>query len=196
MNQIQICNLAIDRLSGQSIQSLTENTREAELLNRAWTPALEATMTARLWSFARREATLAVVSDATSEEWTYVYALPSQCLYIRRVANLANDNAEVEYSLGATQDGSQRTLLCDTDGVTVIYTAKVTNTQLMPPYFTDCLAWRLASEIAYALTGDANMVEYANGMYSQALTRAATVGAKEEHIRNDQTCKYTNVRTL
>jgi hypothetical protein len=104
MNQTQICNLALSALGARdTIASINETSNEAVQCNTHWAQAVDITLAAAAWAFARRSALLTLVKSAPgtpefigtpsttwlpsypSPPWLYSYVLPTDCIMPRYV---------------------------------------------------------------------------------------------------------------
>lgn len=119
-----------------------------------------------------------------SDEWSYCYDRPSDCLSVRNI----NDDPDIMFEI--IDDG----LLCNEEDVFITYTKQVTNVALFDVTFVSALASRLAGELAIAITGSAKKMEL-NLSFSQALiTNAKTSDAKETKEETYNENKYADAR--
>lgn len=77
-NLIQICNEAIADLPAHPITGLDDQRKEARECNRFLNGVVSDLIGAHDFSFARRRATLASVTNDRESEWGYAYALPDE----------------------------------------------------------------------------------------------------------------------
>ena len=97
------------------------------------------------WSFATKRVVLSPRPTAPAFGYTHQFDLPSDFLSEQFVCDL--DGSDLCYELEG-----DRTLLCDSAGVRLVYTSKVEDTLLFNPEFTQLLKMQLAKEIAYPIT--------------------------------------------
>lgn len=91
-----VCNLALDAIGVEAmIGDISEGTREARVLLRAYSQCRRQMLRAVHWDFARKQADLFMLGDATGQTqnvstfvaspWTYCYAYPDDCVKARFV---------------------------------------------------------------------------------------------------------------
>lgn len=79
MDKLGICNLACAEIAAGSIASLDESSVSAAECNRQFDPCLTELLEWSDWWFAKTRATLAEIANDRLDEWTYAYALPTDC---------------------------------------------------------------------------------------------------------------------
>ena len=183
-SQVEICNLALSRIGAGTISAIDEDTREARTLLLHYEPTLRSLLRAHEWNFAKKRVVLAQLSTAPVSEYAYQYALPSDFLKVCRINGAFTD----EYRL----EGSA--LLSDEDPVTLEYVHAVTDPNLFDAIFTDVLAQKLASEIAYALTENNGLTESVFRIYSDKLREARTMNARDGTPRNIEASTWLDAR--
>jgi hypothetical protein len=107
------------------------------------------------WSFARRRVSLADLGSPP-QLWAFRYQMPSDCIRDRRITpGMAGTAVRYEVA-GAVDDqgGDIQVLLTNISPAELVYTARVTNTELYPPLFVEALAWSLATAAADTITAD------------------------------------------
>jgi hypothetical protein len=141
--------------------------------------AIEATLRDYPWPFATQYATLTAVGGSPSSpvnaDWVYAYREPADCLFPRRLVGArggAIDPAPPPFGLGRDSGGG--VIYANVSPAVLEYTARVR----CPAYtgdelFKDAVAWRLAMELAPALTRMADQERWARENYEAALRRAA-----------------------
>lgn len=97
-----VCNLALDACGNENmIGDISEGTREAQILLRAYGQCLRQMFRAVHWDFARKQADMFMLADASGQNsnvsnfvaapWTYCYAYPDDCMKARFVPlNVSN----------------------------------------------------------------------------------------------------------
>src|SRR5436190_19288622 len=83
----ELCNRGLLYIGQRTtIDFLDEASQLAASARAVYTGVLDAALQRFEWSFAKKRDVLALVSGAERDEWEYVYALPSDCLVPRRIA--------------------------------------------------------------------------------------------------------------
>jgi outer membrane translocation and assembly module TamA len=148
VSQVGICNLALKKISQETISSIDEDEGPAILLKQIWEPVRDRCLRLHTWNFATQRQTLARLSDTPGFEYAYYYQLPADFL---REDRLYDNN--YLYKI----EGER--LLTDAEAVYLIYIAKITDTQKYDALFVDFFATVLAAELARALTGSDSTTE-------------------------------------
>lgn len=163
-SKVDICNRALLRLGQAEIQSVDEASNEAQYCRRFYDICRRATLRAHPWNFATARAPLAKLST-TSQEYSGVYALPSDCVRALSVLGGIPDNP-IKFAVVA------RTLETDMADPVLKYITDVSDPNLFDEGFADALAWRLAAELAVPITGKADLAQYLAGQYRSAVQSA------------------------
>lgn len=198
--KLDIINLALYRL-GQSIvlPTLSDDSKAAQVAQRAWPMALNIALAERLWPWAMKSQALAVSADVSSPGWGYRYAIPSDC-----VTAVALTNAEglryqrdlvlfgdplylpIMWGWGAFewQLAAGNTLLADASEAHLVYVARPldeADTSGMPADFTDALVYKMAEIMAGPLIGDLGLRMQPSLLqsYEQALSKAGAAAANQ-----------------
>ena len=183
-SDIAICNMALSRIGiSTPIAALDESSVEAQLCNQWFEVARDATIYDFDWPFCSKRTTLGLVEEDPNDDWAYSYRLPADCLRARRLVDgtghLGDDGAEFEIS----GDDSGGLLLTDEATATLLYSRSVTNPAFFPPAFAMALAWRLAVEIAPALSRKESVMQTCWQAYALAIAGAASAVANESRGR-------------
>lgn len=181
---VGICNLAISNIgSSVEINDLTENTADARACNRYYETARDEVLRAFPWPFSLRVATLALVAEAPTSEWSFSYAYPSDALRFLRILGTTrnpNRSQRVPYTIGG--DGVGRTLVyTDQSGAQAQYIQRVTDPTFWPADFVTCLGLLLSVYLAPRLTsGDPYKLRSQNQQLYEAKLGAAEASAANE----------------
>lgn len=196
---VEICNLALSHAgAGGPIASLGEGSNEARECLLHYGPCRDTLLRAHAWGFAQRQAALAD-TGTTVDGWAYAYQYPADALAIHHVRAGGYDASRmvwadetlpaslgatvlyppVPFSIGATSDGTGRTILTDADQAVATYTAALTVVGLFDPLFSDALAFLLASRVIPRLTGKADGQRACYQLYQATLSAAMARDARE-----------------
>ena len=196
VTKVGICNLALTRLGVKNITTLTEASEPARKVSQVYDNALDTVLQEHDWSFAASQPTVLVEApNLTAVGWDYVYALPTKCLFVRRVYNestldnkdeqdfkkvfVPSINAEVIYSNLAEA-------VCD-------YTYQVLDESLFSPSFVTAFSLYVAHMVGPALVGSAyNGQAYQE--YLRALDAARATNKSEGKETVDRPSDYENAR--
>lgn len=109
-SKTEIVNIALAHLGvGSEISNLdTDQSTEANAMRRFYESAKDEVLRDLNWPFTTVFASLALVEEDPTDEWSYSYRYPSDALKIRRVlSGLRNDTRQsrVPYKLGQDASG-------------------------------------------------------------------------------------------
>lgn len=167
MQKIDIVNLALARLGQSSIASLNEGSEEAAKANAVWEGALLTTLQAFRWGFNTKRARLAL-QEEEPEGYTYQYryAAPSGMLQPYEIVRALAVDEVIPYLF---EGGS---IYTNEPDAVLVYAAREERVSQFSPSFQDALGWRLAGDMAMALTQRPDMAKLAEEMYQKAISNA------------------------
>jgi hypothetical protein len=195
-SEIDVCNIALQRVGGNAIQALNDSSRESRLCRSLYPFARDATLRDVDWSFGRRQVVLAELSDTISG-WNFVYLYPADCITAREIYNptKARDEDLIPFEIGMSSDGLQKVILTDAEVAELIYTKKVTNPALFDTMFIDSLAYRLAADLAIPLRGEANIQQSFAKAYAQSIGSAKAVSLNERYKKPSEGSSFSSARS-
>ena len=169
MNTIAICNAALAMLGIPAITSFEENNANAKLC-RALFPALrDRVLRDHPWSFATRYHDLPILAQQSPDpEYPFAAHLPGDIIRIIRLIP-----RDIPYQK------SGRTLLLAEPAEQLVYTAKITDSELFDDLFTEALQYLMAAEIGMANTRDAQLISMYRNEYMQRLAVARSIDSAE-----------------
>ncbi len=145
-SDVGICSNALRKLGDQPITALTDNSDRARLCNNIYPEIRDELLESRNWNFATERTSLAQLSATPAFTWSYQYSLPADCLRPIRLQYIDED-----YVIEG------RKVLTDAATVNLIYLKRVTDPNQYTPSFIIALEARMAAELAYPITGDAQL---------------------------------------
>jgi len=146
VTESDIMNMALTRLGQNPILDVELSTlQNAKVVRQHYELARDYCLRLGDWSFATKRIVLSPRPSAPVFGYDKQFDLPSDFLSAQEVCDLSGN--PIEYKLEA-----ERTLLVNSDGVRLIYTAKIEDTLLFTPEFSQLLKMQLAKEIAYPIT--------------------------------------------
>jgi len=218
MSQLDIYNLTLDALGTRStVSALNEGSAEANALNRHYDAARLEVLAAYEWSFARQQATLALLNDATQGQpvptpWLYEYAVPSNNVRMRYILPMFNSmpgtnvggasvpmfsGPAVKFVMSSDTDSNGNdinVLLTNQNQAIAIYTKSVTNVALFTSQFTEALRLYLGHRICIALTGDKQLSKGLFDEAQDAIRKAAATNQDEGLTVNESIPDWLRVR--
>lgn len=178
---VDICNEALDLLGAQTITALSENSQEARLCNRRFATVRDAVLRAHPWNIAITRKQLA--KDATSPAFGFTnqYTLPTDpyCLRVLSFWDANVDNEVAAYDSRTSFKIEGRKVLSDAGECRITYIGRITDTEQYDSLLSSTVAHRLASEIAYAVTGSNSLANGMQQLYEARLREARSIDAME-----------------
>lgn len=163
---VGICNRALQKVGAQAIVSLSENTRNARSLNRAYDSVRKAELENHSWSFAVKRASLP--ADAPSPDWgrANAFTLPND--FIR----LLPDYPERLYGDEDFQIENGKIITNFSAPLEIRYIADIVDPEMMTPLFREVLACKLAIEIAAEITQSSSISAEVADQYEKEIRKA------------------------
>ena len=196
MTEYDICNTALAYIGQtETITDYTSNTTASALCGRLYPIAYKNLMEEYPWSFAVKTATLTAVTDETSEEYSFVYEYPSDCLRILKLIPCPDGQVidyEVQYTLDGTTDVKR--IFCDLEDAKVVYIMDIDNPAQFTSSFADALAWDLAVRLAIPLSADAKTIQMVQQFRQMAVSKAKLLNAKEQRKPINRPNRYIEAR--
>ncbi|HEY0149854.1 MAG TPA: hypothetical protein VGB70_12735 [Allosphingosinicella sp.] len=167
-----IVNLALTRIgTSRRISSLDEASPVAIAAREVFDPALRAVLAAHPWNFACRRVALPAADNAPAFGYARRFPLPGECLRW-----LPPERDEDTYFEGEEEGGA---ILTNSDApLPVRFIALVEDAALWSPEFEQVLAYRIALELALALTALAEVSRLSEEGYLRALSEAKRLDSR------------------
>jgi len=183
--QVEVCNMALGRIGvNAQIQSIDESRPEAKVCKTFYNICRDYTLRAIEWPFCKKTVTLAIVAEQPTDEWSYAYTYPADCVRLLRFVSGDRVNADAQYPYVVAYSSAGRVIYTDMTDPVLEYLTSVTDESQYDHHFTDALVWRLASEIAGPLTKDVKLAQYCRDNYNAALVAAGAFAKNEDRQEN------------
>ncbi len=187
MSEVSICNTALIALGQPTIMALSEENPRARACKEEYPKKRDALLQAYDWNFAITRAALAQVGTDPLYEWDAQFALPTNpyCLRVLQLGEITDTDAwRIE----------GRYLMTNESSASIRYIARVTDTTKMSPLFQDCLAFYLATIIAYQLDASQTVIDQVKKDFKESRQKATTTDARESSPRMVRGSKWANAR--
>ena len=138
---VNICNMALWRLGQKPINALNERTPQALCCAAMYDEAVASVLREFPWNFAQKQVALVKDPGAPLLDFSFSYAKPVDCVK----ANMVNDKTTVFSVVG-------QFIHTNADPAILKYTALIVDPSVYDALFVDCLAGRLAADMAEPLT--------------------------------------------
>ncbi|SNS15859.1 hypothetical protein [Pseudomonas segetis] len=193
---VQICNIALSRIGQtQFIDSLTEQSKAAELCDLHYDACREEVLQAAPWPFAEARVYLADIGSPPVN-WLYRYRYPTDCLQAQYISlpGMRMPSTELRPKFKVINASGGRAIVADMPQAELVYTVSVEDTTYFPPLFVSALAWRVAAELAMGL--QARPENYAAAMqnYSRVIDQAQAQAFNESDEDELPESEFVSVR--
>ena len=143
---VDIANSALNLLGASTISAFTDDSKNARLVNQRYEPVRDRVFRSHAWNCLHKRVQLAQNSTAPVVEYSYAYALPSDCLRVLKVHNGSTDSikSDIDYKLEG------RNIVTNEGTVYIIYIAIDTDPNNYDTYLQESISHQLAADLAYA----------------------------------------------
>lgn len=187
-SEVDICNLALTESFCSEIQSLTAQSREAEVCNRFYAQCRDLLLSGYNWKFNQVRRSLSVSSETPPDDWAYAYEVPTNCLYAVKIfQSNRNPVKEIPFTIESKLNVDEKILYTDEPEAILIYRKKITVTNMFSPMFIEALANLLGAKVAMGLKQDINLANIRMTSFWQAVSRGTILdaAARDEDAQPD-----------
>ncbi len=187
---VDICNSALNLLGASTISALTDDSKNARLCNQRYEPIRNRVFRSHAWNCLHKRVQLAQNSTAPVVEYTYAYALPSDCLRVLKIHNGTTDSiaSSMDYKLEG------RNIVTDIDTVYLIYIALDTDPNNYDTYLRESISHQLAADLCYAITNNATLANNYMTRADERLREARFIDATENSLGTVEANEFTDAR--
>lgn len=185
MTSVEICNLALARIGVKAfIDDLDDTARiEAIVCKQLYTPSLESMLVMFPWDFAQGITQLGGSLSDPRNGWLYMYTLPSRVLQPIRLQTDGvifpqTSSERIPFQIGWDSTTSSVVLMTNAESPYLVFTRRITDPTVLPPYFTDALSWKIAADAAMSLAVKGDFERVARERHQQALANAAATSLR------------------
>jgi len=181
-DKVQICNLALIRLSATRITSLTDNTIEAKQCSAIYELIAEQVMSLGPWPSVIRRTALSQLTTTPAYEYKYEYQLPTDPKFLRLLEINENKVGDIPHTV---ENGK---LLVNESIVKIRYISYITDSESYDIYLRQAIADHLVAELTYATTGQIALykksLEYAQE-HSKELLSQCSLQTSAQDVNSD-----------
>jgi hypothetical protein len=216
-SQVSICNQALGWLGANLIISLNDDNKEAALCKANYNDIRDAVLEEREWTFCVRRISLSPLVIEPVYGYTNQFLIPPDVIRILNVPDTrfgdSNDTL-IGTGLGGRAEGPDqqpqlstfrvesieqptatgKVLLANVDSVFLRVIWRVTNIGLYSPSFVQCLAARIAADLAIPLTQNRTLQRDMWTLYEQKLNRASAMDGIQGKMEMKRSEAITRVR--
>jgi len=173
--EVGICNRALGAIGvSEQITALTEGTARANACNLVYGDLRDEVLAAHEWGFATTRCKLARLAAAPAFGFANAFALPSDLL---RISEVSADTASLSRPRYRIEDGR---VLSDAADLYLRHIKRVTDPNAFSTLFTTALVFRLAWEIALAITQTRSIADDMRRNFGAAIAKARGVDSQED----------------
>jgi len=187
---VNMCNSALNLLGASTITALTDDTKNARLCNQRYEPVRNRVFRSHAWNCLHKRVQLAQNSTAPIIEYTYAYALPSDCLRVLKIHNGSTDS--IATALDYKLEG--RNIVTDEGTIYLIYIALDTDPNNYDSYLREAVSHQLAADLCYAITNNATLANQYMTRADERLREARFIDATENSLDIVEANEFTNAR--
>ena len=187
---VDMCNSALNLLGASTISALTDDSKNARLCNQRYEPVRNRVFRSHAWNCLHKRVQLAQNSTAPVVEYSYAYALPSDCLRVLKVHNGSTDSikSDIDYKLEG------RNIVSNEGTVYIIYIAIDTDPNNYDTYLQESISHQLAADLAYAVTNNATLADKYMVRADERLREARFIDATENSLGTIESSEFTDAR--
>jgi len=187
---VNICNSALNLIGASTISALTEDTKNARLCNQRYSPVRNRIFRSHNWNCLVKRVELAQNSTGPVMEYTYAYALPSDCLRVLRIYNGTTNSIEsdLEYKIEG------KNVITNQTTVYLVYTSLDTDPNNYDAYLREAISHQLGADLAYAITNNATLAKNLMARADERLREARFIDSTENSLETIEATEFTNAR--
>jgi hypothetical protein len=182
-SEVDICNMALNRIGEDSIIALTEDSKAARSCNLIYSDVRDSMLREHPWNFAIKRVELALLLTTPSFEFDFEHQLPSDCLRV-----LKTDDDLTPFRV----EGQK--LLSNNDSVKIEYVSRISDTTQFDTLFTDALADRIGADLAFNLSDNNALSQFMFQRAKAKVKQARAMDGQEGVPRSVEADTWTNSR--
>jgi len=209
---VEICNQALGWLGGNLIISLDDDTVEAKLCKANYAPLRDAVLEDREWTFAVKRFEPPQLAERPLYGHDFAFQIPPDCLRVLQVSAAGRevqDGVFVQGSFkaavrGNTGIGREQRIEWLREGDKIVvqiqqrifmrYITRIEDTTKFSPSFSQCLATRIAMDIAIPLTNNSKLKDQYLAEYGAKLDDAMRLDGMQGRSYNTRSDSLTIIR--
>jgi len=180
-SDVALASNAMVLLGGSSIASFEEASTESQIASNLFEHSYKSILSGHRWRFATKQKKLARLTLVPEAEFSYMFQMPSDLLYLIRIIDTQN------YEVYGDK------LYTNSLEATIEYVYDV-KSDLVPSYWAKMFEFYLASQFAIPLTGDIDKASFYGQEYQKALIKAKFLDSSSRPGQTFVNNRYTDVR--
>lgn len=176
-SKVELCSLALIEIGHAPITDLAEENERAQTCALKFPGVLDEVLREHPWNATMIRQQLAQDSTGPGFGWDFAYTLPTDPWCVRVWETSIDENRAVWAVEG-------RQLLCNEATVSIAYSGRPTDMNLLDALQSRAVVLLLAHELTYALTGKRQVASDLRALYEDQLKRAKSVNDQERSKRS------------
>ena len=176
MTKLQVWNLAIDVIRDTALQTTSDSAATARWLDRNWQHAVESTLRAYPWNFAKELHELPADADTPPFKWLYYYSPPPGWM---RILPITYDGSRFGALIPHEIIGQRIATNHPAPLKVSVIMDKSNNPGLWDSLFVEIVRCKLALGMANKFASKARYIEVASQLLAAATTQAEMIDAYE-----------------
>jgi len=173
---VDICNSALNQLGATTIIALTEDSKNARIINQRYNSVRDQVFREHPWNSLIKRVRLAQDSSAPVYEFSFSYTLPSDCLKVLAFSDSTSEYLAKNDINFKIENGK---LLTSSPTVYLKYVSRETDTTKYDTSLAETISAALAADVAYAITGSTTVMQLFETKYKEKLKDARFADATE-----------------
>lgn len=192
ISKTDICNRALALAGASPIVNITEESTNANVLNRVYEMCLRSVLYECKWNFATKRDNLTVSADTLD-----FYEAGRNIVYVKPTDMIRIYETNPDYAQWK-EEGDY--IISDCVGLGVLYVYYLDVPSKYPSYFIDALVDKIVSEIAYQIVNSSTLAEKYTKKYEDiSLPKATSANSQtgdQQYLKDDawELAKYTNIQ--
>jgi hypothetical protein len=180
---IKICSRASILMGGNPIQSFSEGTTEADVVDAMYEDIARAALTNTRWRFATNQAQLSRLEAAPTGRFDAAYQLPNDLIMLSAVTIGDEPIMYDTYGDKVYCDATENDVVI----ADYIYRADESN---WPPYFTIAVEFQVAAMLAVSVARDAQLASMMEQKGELQMSRARRLDSQQQTTRKLNTSRF------
>lgn len=187
VTSIDIANRALILLGGRLITSFVDSSNEAQISKTLYPSTRDYVLRAYPWASLKKRAELAELADKPISGFLHQYKAPTDSIRVLEVHSSGKVRVD-KWELNGDN------VLCDAKPVSIVYLDGTVPEAKWSHQLVQACVYRLASEMAYPITGNSTAQGNFSALFTQALDEARTTDSLEQSAKLIGPHKFAEVR--
>lgn len=189
MTQDEIKQYALYQLGFEDDLDFTSTTSKPVIrMNFVYDQIIKQVLSRYQWGFALKRAELANGTEVSGQKYKYRHDLPSDFIFLRTAYPSVNSRVGID-----DYEFDDLYFYSNNSDVFFDYTYEVTETKF-PDYFIEYLKFKLAMELCFNLTGDADLLMFLSEREKFEYVNSTNIDARQRRVKRVSMSPFIDVR--